>query len=283
MWVAYELQVPLDQLAGLPQPGHQDDVFGAGPAVALVVGAVHQFFQLDAGADVQRADALGSVELVAGHGEKIDAEVVRLHRDLADGLGAVAMHQHAVAVGDAGDLRDGLDCADLVVGVHDGDEDGLGGDGLLNLLRVDHAMFVDGEVGGADAVRLQVAAHLGHGRMFDRRGDDVVATVTVGFRNSLDGVVVGLGAAAGEDEIVFRATEHTGNLLAGAVDSLTSGETEGVAAGGVAEEPVHVGQHGLGDGGVDGSGGVVVQVDAVHIRLRGDGIARQIVAHYRPR
>ena len=203
--------------------------------------------------------------------------------DLADGLGAVAVHQSAVAVSDCGDLRDGLDRADLVVGVHDGDEEGFGGDGLLDLLRVDETVFVDGEVGGADALRLQVAADLGHRGVLDGRSDDVVAAVTVGSGDSLDGVVVGLGAAAGEDEIVFRAAEHTGNLLAGAVDSLTSGETEGVAAGGVAEEPVHVGQHGLGDGGVDGSGGVVVQVDAVHIRLRGDGITRQIVAHYRPR
>ena len=144
-------------------------------AVALVAGAVHELFQPDAGPDIQRADALGSVEFVAGHGEQVDAQVVHLDGDLADGLGTVAVHQGAVAVGDFSDLGDGLDGTDLVVGVHDGDQRRFRRDGLLNLSSVNHAVLVDRQVGGAEPVRLQVAADLGHGRMLDRRGDDVVA------------------------------------------------------------------------------------------------------------
>ena len=191
----------------LAQAGHQDDIFGAGAAVALVVGAVHELFQPDAGPDVQRADALGGVELVAGHGEEIDAEVVHLDGDLADGLGAVAVHQDAAAVGDFGDLRDGLNAADLVIGVHDGDEDGFGSDGLLDLPGVNHAVLVDRQVGGATALAFQVAADFGHGRMLDRRRDDVVALVTMGAGDALDGVIVGLGAAAGEDQVGLGAAQ----------------------------------------------------------------------------
>ena len=61
---------------------------------------------------------------------------------------------------------------------------------------------------------------------------------------------------------------NAGDLPAGDVDSLARGQAKGVSAGWVAEPPVHEGQHGLGDGGVDGSGGVVIEVDAVHIRVQ---------------
>ena len=39
-------------------------------------GAVDQWLDLDSMADVQRADSLGRIELVTGHGEQIDAELI---------------------------------------------------------------------------------------------------------------------------------------------------------------------------------------------------------------
>ena len=144
---------------------------------------------------------------MAGHRQQVHAEVVHLDGDLADGLGAIAVHQDALAMGDFGDLRDGLDSADLVVGVHDGDEDGFGGDGLLDLPGVNHTVLIDRQVCGATALPFQIAADLGHGRVLDRRRDDVVAPVTMGAGYPLDGVVVGLGAAAGEDQVGLGAAQ----------------------------------------------------------------------------
>jgi len=52
------------------------------------------------------------------------------------------MKEQAMLAGDAADLRDGLDGAHLVVGVHDADQEGLRGDGPPNLLGIDQASAV---------------------------------------------------------------------------------------------------------------------------------------------
>ena len=64
--------------------------------------------------------------------------------DLADGLDGVGVEEDALLVADFADLADGLDDADFVVGVHDGDEDGLvgafGDDGAAEVVKVDEAV-----------------------------------------------------------------------------------------------------------------------------------------------
>ena len=97
---------------------------------ALVAAAVDLLGDLDArvaAADVQRADTLGAVDLVAGEREHVDVVLLHVDRDLADGLDGVGVEEDALLVAELADLGDGLDDADLVVGVHDGDEDGLVG------------------------------------------------------------------------------------------------------------------------------------------------------------
>jgi hypothetical protein len=47
--------------------------------------------------------------------------------------------------------------------------------------------------------------------------------------------------------------------------------TKGVDGGSVAEFATEKGKHGVEDGGVDGGGGVVIQVDAIHGVLIGSG------------
>ena len=137
--------------------------------------AVEQGRQLHARPDVEGADALGRVELVPGDGQQVDAQVIHVHRDLADGLGRVGVHQRAVAMGDLGQLSDGLDGAHLVVGVHDGHQQGVGGDGLFQVSRVHPTVRIHRQHGDAEALCLQPGADLGDGRMLDGRGDDVLA------------------------------------------------------------------------------------------------------------
>ena len=60
---------------------------------------------------------------MAGNRQKIDAELIYVGRNLADGLGGIGVKQDAVLMGDSGAILDRLDRADLVVGMHDADED----------------------------------------------------------------------------------------------------------------------------------------------------------------
>src|SRR3546814_10314321 len=65
---------------------------------ALLAAAVDQRLQAHAraAAHVERADALGAIELVAGDAEQIDAERRHVERHLADCLGGVAVEVGAL-------------------------------------------------------------------------------------------------------------------------------------------------------------------------------------------
>ena len=108
-----------------------------------MAGAVEKAGRLDAGAHVERAHALGRVELVAGEAQEVDAQLAHVHPDLAGRLRRVRVHQDPALVGEARDLGDRLDRSDLVVRVHDADEDRLRGEGRRDVGRVDPALLVD--------------------------------------------------------------------------------------------------------------------------------------------
>ena len=100
---------------------------------------MNQRFERYATAHEQGADTLGRVELVAGDREQIDAELVHAGRNLADRLGGVGMEEDPVLAGDARALLDRLDGADLVVGVHDADEDRARRDRPAQVVGIDAA------------------------------------------------------------------------------------------------------------------------------------------------
>ena len=113
--------------------------------------------------------------------------------------------------------------------------------------------------------------------MFDRCGDDVWRgglwrgrahsqdwLCHRGCDDAEDGLVVGFGAAAGEDDFLGTSADESGNLFAGGFDGGASALARRVDRGGVGEVGGEIGQHGVEDLGVDGRRGVVIEVDAVH-------------------
>ncbi len=79
-------------------PGH---VLGAGPAPPLVLAAVLHGDHLGALADPQARDALGTVDLVAGERQQVDAGRRHVEVELAERLHGVDVEGHAVLAGDA--------------------------------------------------------------------------------------------------------------------------------------------------------------------------------------
>ncbi len=92
-------------------------------------------------------------------------------------------------------------------------------------------------------------------------------------------MIIGFGAAAGEDDFLGAGVDERGDLFAGSFDGGAGVLAEGVDGGGVAEFGGEIGEHGVEDGGVDGSGGVVIEVDTIHgsgrIRIEGMGAGRK--------
>ena len=85
---------------------------------------------------------------------------------------------------------------------------------------------------------------LEHGLVLDRRGDDV-APARRRQGDALDGQVVGLGAARGEDHVAGAASGHAGDLGAGLAQGAGGGLADGVHARRVAEAAGEVRPHRL--------------------------------------
>ena len=77
-------------------------------------------------------------------------------------------------------------------------------------------------------------------------------------------MIVGFGAAAGEEDLLWAGAEERGDLFASRFDRGASLLAERVNGRSVAELRREIGQHGVEDFGLDGRGGVVIEVDAVH-------------------
>ena len=231
------------QLDGLAQAHDAGQVLGAGALAALLGAAVHQPLQAHAMAHVQRADALGRVELVARQAQKVD--VLGLHVDLhvADGLHRVGVEQHAVPLRHRRQLRDGLDGADLVVGVHDGHQHGVRADSRLQLLRRHQAVAVHGQVGDLEALLLQLLAGVQDGVVLKVGGDDVPALFDIGVGRAPQRPVVGLCAAAGEVDFPGFRADGLRHLGPRRLHRLAGFPTEAVHRRGVAVDLTEVGLH----------------------------------------
>ena len=137
------------QLRGHAHAHNTDEVFGAGPALVFLEAAVDERPDGRAFADVEGADPRGAIELVGRQAQEIYPQLLHVHGDDAGGGHRVGVHHHLALPGDLGDVGDGFDSTDLVVGQHDADENGLGRDGLLHLGRVYQAIFIHVQGGNA--------------------------------------------------------------------------------------------------------------------------------------
>ena len=141
--------------------------------------------------------------------------------------------------GDVPDLTHGLEGPDLGVGVHDGDEDGVGPEVTPDLIGIHHAVAVDGEIGDLEPEGLEALARPEYGVVLDPRGDDV--SPAAGHGHALDGHVVRFGAARREHDLLLPHPEEVSDLLARRLEPFASLAAEGVDARRIAEPLGEVG------------------------------------------
>ena len=187
---------------------------------------------------------------------------VHVDRNLADRLHRVGVEDHVALVTELADFGDRLDDADLVVGEHDRDQDGLVVHRPLQVVEVDQAVGLHRQIGDAIAVFLEALAGIEHRLVLGDLGDDVVAALPVHLGDALDREVVALGRAGGEDDLLGGRADQLGDLFAGGFDALLGLPAKGVvAAGRVAKLRGEVGQHRLQHSRIELAGGVVVHVN----------------------
>ena len=145
---------------------------------------------------------------------------------MTGGLHGVGVEQHARRAADCADRADRQDGADLVVGVHDGNQARILADGALDLLRRHGTNGADGEKLDGEALFFKLLECVQHGVVLERGRNDVLfAFAFAEARGGEDGLIVGLAAAGGEvnfargsvqafGDAVARAEQRPGRLLA---------------------------------------------------------------------
>ena len=153
--------------------------------------------------DVKRTHSLRRVQLVAGDREQIACDALYFDWHLPCRLHRVGMEIHIRFGGDLSNLLDGLQDAGFVVCHHDRDQLCVWAQGAADVVGIDQAATVDGNVGDFASHGLEMLAGVQHRMMFDGRTDYMVP----GAGQARDGQIVSLGAAAGEDDFRSPATK----------------------------------------------------------------------------
>ena len=182
--------------------GHTHDggnILRAGALAALLCAALDEVRQEDALTGVQHADALRAVELVRREGQQVDVLRLDVDGQMTGRLHGVGVEQHARLAADCANLADRQDGADLVVGVHDGNQARILADGVFHLLRRHGTDGADGEQLDGEALFFELLERVQHGVVLERGRNDVLfALAFAEARGGEDGLIVGLAAAGGE-------------------------------------------------------------------------------------
>jgi hypothetical protein len=191
----------------------------------------------------QRADAERPADLVPGHGHRVQAAGREVDRQLAERLHRVGVERHAVAGASAASSATGCTVPTSLLAhitVTSATEPGRSR-ARLERLRVHPAAASTGSHStSAPSCSASHSTASMHGVVLDRAGQDAAPARVLAAAlpvEALDGQVVRLGAAAGEDDLAGPAPERRGERLAGLLDQPPGDPAERASGRGDAESP----------------------------------------------
>ena len=111
------------------------------------------------------------------------------------------------------DCLDVLDHADLVIHVHDRNQDGFGSDSCFKLFQIDQAIGFRIQVGYLVTFTLQMAASIQHSFVFGFTGDDVVALFSIEVGHTLYGEVIRFGRTRSPDYFFRIGADEISNIF----------------------------------------------------------------------
>src|SRR5678816_2424537 len=226
-----------------------------------MTASVNQWLQSSVASYVERADAFRRIELVSNNSHEIDAKLIDVYCNLAEGLRRVRVKADAMFPRNSADLRNRLNRADFVVGVHDSDQDRACSHRATNIVGIDTAEAVDRQIGHSGAEPLEESAWTEHSRVLDLRRDDVLALVGERSERALDREVVRFTPATREHDLFRSAAEQARNLAARVLNRGPGRHARPMPARRIPERFVQERPHDCSDCGIDRCARVVVEID----------------------
>src|SRR5581483_877032 len=248
------------QFRRLSQSDYARDILRPRPAGALVPPAVKQRLQARPLLQIKRSNPLRAMKLVTGDGKRVTANPLHADGDLARCLNGVSMKQDAGFGGNLPDLLHRLQHAGLVVGHHDRDQPRIRTQCPLYIGRIDQTALIYRHNCNLAAHLLQVLHRMEHSMMLDAGSNHVIA----GLQQSGDGQIVALRPPGSEYDLRCAAVQQFCNRLARALHRGPRLLPVMVNRGCVAELLPKIRAHGLEYFRQNRSGGVIVQVNALH-------------------
>jgi hypothetical protein len=250
----------LELLGGQRRRGAETDdaseVLRTATQATFLATTALQWHEIDGRVDDQCTNALRPVDLVRREAHEIETTGAEFDRQLAERLDGVAVHPGACGTCLARHLGHRLDHAGLVVGPHRrNDARVLAG---LPGIDIDLPVVVDRQPVDTPAQPLQRACRLDHRRVLD--GTQREAPGPLQRSQAAQREVVGLGAAAGEDDLSWLHSDQCGDLLARLLQRHAGTAAGLVGTRRVARPGIEARQHGVADPGVERSRGVVIEV-----------------------
>ena len=246
-------------------------VFRSRPAALFLDASIQKGLNPDALAHVEGGRPLGPVEGIGSQAQEVDLQGLHVYRNVACSGHSICMEKNPLLPCDSPDFRDGLQGPHFVVAVHHRDENRLGGDRLLDLLRVNTAVLVNGKLRDLKTHLLQRPDRMHDGEVLYRRDENVSTPFLVGEGNPLEGEVVCLGPAGGEDDLVrVPGVNQPRRLPTRLLDRLLTSLPEGVHARWITKILFQEGEHGLHDLGQKRGGVDMIKIDALisfHFRI----------------
>ncbi len=182
---------------------------------------------------------------MGGEREQVDVLCLHIDRNIADCLHRISMEVYLVLPGDCTEFRDRFNRSDLIVGIHNRDQDCLVRDRLFQIRRINKPVLVNREVRDFKAFLFKKLAGMEHRMVLDLRCDDMVAPLPVRKRHPLDRPVVRLAPAGGEINLVRVGTQCLCRLHPCCINRLLRVAGNAVDGGGIAKMFREVGDHGL--------------------------------------
>jgi hypothetical protein len=165
------------------------------------------------------------VELVRGHGKKINAKVLYIDRDLRNCLDCIGVEVKLIQaastrVGDyGGDWFQWLDRPSLVIDKHHSYQNGLVSDRVSHVFGIYQARGRHGKISDLKTGLLEGFARRKHCRVFDFCRDYVPAPISVGLGYSADRKVIRFGSSRHKHYLSRSGIDESCDLSTSLFDS----------------------------------------------------------------